>query len=233
MYIEHLRTQAQGLTAPFRQHRAANEQRVLLAIPRLPVQTAWLTVPFKPSRLKHCLIHLALQDGPPLSWPLLGESMFLASCNAYKLAKGSSLGHPNCGFYRNCMADECRIAQGALLMVLFQVSHMVEHRLTERASGGLVSLLDSMPQGAHKLEVNDDGRPDMSSLHMVPASDMQPGQFLLVRPGEQVWSSAPPPPPPPTPNTHTHTHTHTHSPCSHNTMSAQEGDLWFKSACLA
>lgn len=71
-------------------------------------------------------------------------------------------------------------------MVLFQVSHTVEHRLTQRASGSLVSLLDCMPQGAHKLEVHDDGQPDMSSLHMVPASDMQPGQFLLVRPGEQV-----------------------------------------------
>lgn len=78
------------------------------------------------------------------------------------------------------------VVQGALLMVLFQVSHTVEHRLTQRASGSLVSLLDRMPQGAHKLEVHDDGQPDMSSLHMVPASDMQPGQFLLVRPGEQV-----------------------------------------------
>ncbi|KAK9839980.1 hypothetical protein WJX74_001427 [Apatococcus lobatus] len=76
--------------------------------------------------------------------------------------------------------------EGALLMVLFQVSHTVEHRLTQRASGSLVSLLDRMPQGAHKLEVHEDGRPDMNSLHLVPASDMQPGQFLLVRPGEQV-----------------------------------------------
>ena len=79
-----------------------------------------------------------------------------------------------------------RLVQGALLMVLFQVSHTVEHRLTQRASGSLVSLLDRMPQGAHKLEVDEDGRPDINSLHMVPASDMQPGQFLLVRPGEQV-----------------------------------------------
>ncbi|KAK9862975.1 hypothetical protein WJX84_001614 [Apatococcus fuscideae] len=76
--------------------------------------------------------------------------------------------------------------EGALLMVLFQVSHTVEHRLTERASGNLWSLMGSMPQGAHKLEVDQEGRPDLSSLHMVPASNMLPGQFLLVRPGEQV-----------------------------------------------
>ena len=93
--------------------------------------------------------------------------------------------------------------QGALLMVLFQVSHTVEHRLTERASGNLWSLMGSMPQGAHKLEVDQEGRPDLSSLHMVPASNMLPGQFLLVRPGEQVSPPPPiaplfdPPPPPP------------------------------------
>lgn len=44
--------------------------------------------------------------------------------------------------------------QGALLLVLFNVSHAVEHLLTDKAQGSLASLLEKAPQTATLLQVS-------------------------------------------------------------------------------
>lgn len=45
--------------------------------------------------------------------------------------------------------------QGALLLLLFRGSHQLEHRLTEKAAGGLQRLFDSVPDRAVVVEVEE------------------------------------------------------------------------------
>lgn len=83
-------------------------------------------------------------------------------------------------------------AQGALLLVLFQVSHTVEHQLTDRATGSLQTLFDSIPDSATLVELGATGEPDMDQQRQVQAADVQLEQTMLVKPGEQVRRRAPP-----------------------------------------
>lgn len=76
--------------------------------------------------------------------------------------------------------------QGALLLVLFQVSHTVEHQLTDRAQGSLETLFDSIPESATLVELDKAGEPDMDRQRQVKAADVRIGQTMLVKPGEQV-----------------------------------------------
>ncbi len=76
--------------------------------------------------------------------------------------------------------------QGALLLVLFQTSHVVEHFLTDRAQGSLSALFDSIPKSATLVEMREDGTPDMASARSVRAAKVAVGQFMLVKPGQQV-----------------------------------------------
>lgn len=76
--------------------------------------------------------------------------------------------------------------EGALLLVLFQTSHAVEHMLTDKARGSLKALFESVPDHADLIRLNSDGDPDMSSLRHVRASDVAVGEILLVKPGCQV-----------------------------------------------
>jgi hypothetical protein len=78
--------------------------------------------------------------------------------------------------------------QGALLLVLFQSSHALEHLLTERAQGNLAALYDAIPKEAVLVTVDGDGSPDLASAHSVLAADVEVGAHLLVKPGEQVRS---------------------------------------------
>ena len=82
-------------------------------------------------------------------------------------------------------------AQGALLLVLFQVSHTVEHQLTDRATGSLQTLFDSIPDSATLVELGATGEPDMDQQRQVQAADVQLEQTMLVKPGEQVRRRAP------------------------------------------
>lgn len=82
-------------------------------------------------------------------------------------------------------------AQGALLLVLFQVSHTVEHRLTDRATGSLQTLFDSIPDSATLVELGADGEPDMDKQRQLPAADVALEQTMLVKPGEQVGGRTP------------------------------------------
>jgi hypothetical protein len=47
------------------------------------------------------------------------------------------------------------VLQGALLLLLFRGSHQLEHRLTEKAAGGLQRLFDSVPDRAVVVEVEE------------------------------------------------------------------------------
>lgn len=76
--------------------------------------------------------------------------------------------------------------QGALLLVLFQTSHVVEHLLTDRAQGNLAALYDAMPKEAVLVGMGPDGRPDLASARRVLAADVAVGDCMLVKPGEQV-----------------------------------------------
>ncbi|KAK9811372.1 hypothetical protein WJX72_002746 [[Myrmecia] bisecta] len=76
--------------------------------------------------------------------------------------------------------------EGALLLVLFQVSHTVEHELTHRAAGDLRSLFDSIPQHAVLVKLQADGAPDLSNTEQAKARDVAIGSLMLVKAGEQV-----------------------------------------------
>jgi cation transport ATPase len=76
--------------------------------------------------------------------------------------------------------------EGALLLVLFQVSHTVEHKLTDQAQGNLRTLFDSIPESATVVELDGDGEPVMDSQRQVAAADVRIGSTMLVKPGEQV-----------------------------------------------
>lgn len=57
--------------------------------------------------------------------------------------------------------------QGALLLLLFRVSHLLEDRLTEKAAGSLQRLFDSVPDAAAVVEVEDNGAPKVSTTQQV------------------------------------------------------------------
>ena len=77
-------------------------------------------------------------------------------------------------------------AQGALLLVLFQGSHAVEHALTARAAGSLAALFQGIPQTATVLEMGPSGAPDMGSQRQERAAGIRCGATILVKPGETV-----------------------------------------------
>lgn len=76
--------------------------------------------------------------------------------------------------------------QGALLMVLFEGSHVLEHKLTGEAQGNLQALFDATPEHATLVELNSDNSPDMTTLQNAKARDVAVGSNMLIRPGEQV-----------------------------------------------
>lgn len=78
------------------------------------------------------------------------------------------------------------VLQGALLMVLFEGSHVLEHKLTDQAQGNLQALFDATPEHAVLVELKGDGSPDMAHLQKAKARDVAPGSTMLIRPGEQV-----------------------------------------------
>jgi len=76
--------------------------------------------------------------------------------------------------------------EGALLLVLFQTSHAVEHMLTERAQGSLQALHDAVPDHAELVTLGDDGAPNLGSVRRVLAADVAVGDTVLVKPGRQI-----------------------------------------------
>ena len=76
--------------------------------------------------------------------------------------------------------------QGALLLVLFQASHTIEHKLTERAQGNMETLVSQVPETAAVVQLKGSGEPDLSSPQTVPADKVAIGSHTLVMAGQQV-----------------------------------------------
>lgn len=77
--------------------------------------------------------------------------------------------------------------EGALLLVLFQTSHSLEHALTAKARGNLKALDQAIPHQAELVMLNpESGQPEMHSATSVPVSEVEIGQLVAVKPGTQV-----------------------------------------------
>jgi Cd2+/Zn2+-exporting ATPase len=76
--------------------------------------------------------------------------------------------------------------EGALLLVLFQTSHAVEHLLTDKAQGNLQALYDAVPDHADVVQLDPEGAPLIETAQRVFAKDVLLGDIMLVKPGTQV-----------------------------------------------
>jgi Zn2+/Cd2+-exporting ATPase len=77
--------------------------------------------------------------------------------------------------------------EGALLLVLFQTSHAVEHLLTAKAQGNLQALYDAVPDHADIVQLDaKDGSPQIDTAQRVFANQVVLGDIMLVKPGTQV-----------------------------------------------
>ena len=76
--------------------------------------------------------------------------------------------------------------QGALLLVLFQASHTIEHKLTEQAQGNMETLVSQVPETASVVQLKNNGEPDLSAPSTVPADQVAIGSHTLIMAGEQV-----------------------------------------------
>lgn len=79
----------------------------------------------------------------------------------------------------------CAVPQGALLLVLLNVSHLLEDRLTRQAGRLLEELLRSMPDNATVVLSNDSKCCSQQTVVM-KAEDVPVGSHILIKPGEQV-----------------------------------------------
>jgi cation transport ATPase len=78
--------------------------------------------------------------------------------------------------------------QGALLLLLFQLSHTLEERFTTRARGNLERLFADLPRKATVVDVDPEtGAPLLhGKVKPQPAAGVHVGQHVLVNPGENV-----------------------------------------------
>lgn len=76
--------------------------------------------------------------------------------------------------------------QGALLLLLFNLSHELEDTLTATAQGDMRALLNSVPSTAAVVQLGADGEPDLSTETEVAAEDVVVGQLVAVRAGQEV-----------------------------------------------
>lgn len=77
--------------------------------------------------------------------------------------------------------------EGLLLLILFQISHLLESKFTSRSRASLQALLDSVPDKAVVVDVHPGSmEPDMDSIRVANASDVPVGTTILVKPGQQV-----------------------------------------------
>lgn len=75
--------------------------------------------------------------------------------------------------------------QGALLLLLFRVSHLLEDRLTEKAAGSLERLFDSVPDTASLVEVDEGGAPRAATTQQVRVKETK-YHLSRVSPGCQI-----------------------------------------------
>ncbi|GAX79391.1 hypothetical protein CEUSTIGMA_g6832.t1 [Chlamydomonas eustigma] len=88
--------------------------------------------------------------------------------------------------------------EGALLSLLFQISHSLEEKFTAKAKGGVERLFSTIPTQANLVPLEEgSGKPILEASRTVLAMSIKPGQHILVKPGDQVpvdgivvWGSA-------------------------------------------
>eukprot|EP00951_Prasinocladus_malaysianus_P007179 scaffold51589_cov25-Prasinocladus_malaysianus.AAC.1 len=85
------------------------------------------------------------------------------------------------------LRSKCCVAiwPGALLLLLFKLSHVLEDSLTVAAQGDLRALFDSVPATASVVKLGTDGEPDLSTEVQVAASHVRVGQLVVVRAGQE------------------------------------------------
>lgn len=76
--------------------------------------------------------------------------------------------------------------EGAILLLLFQISHALEHRFTAAARANLARLLDSAPTTARVLGTLPSGEADWQRQTDVDANTVAIGCLVAVKPGEMV-----------------------------------------------
>lgn len=77
--------------------------------------------------------------------------------------------------------------EGALLLLLFQLSHTLEEHFTSRARGNLARLFASVPDKAHVVEVDEaEAQPLFHTQQQCLAGTVGVGQHVLVNSGENV-----------------------------------------------
>jgi hypothetical protein len=94
-----------------------------------------------------------------------------AACGLHAVLPGYS---PSCPACCTCQPAP----QGALLLLLFRVSHLLEDRLTERAAGSLQRLFDSVPDTASIVEVDEGGAPRVATTQQV--GGREPNMFSVA-----------------------------------------------------
>jgi len=85
-----------------------------------------------------------------------------------------------------CLMPLGHAMEGALLLLLFNLSHVLEDWLTAAARGNLNSLFDGVPTSATLVDVGLSGQPDSASERTVPADSVNVGQYILVKAGQEV-----------------------------------------------
>lgn len=78
------------------------------------------------------------------------------------------------------------VGEGLLLLILFQISHLLESRFTQQSDASLQALLKSIPETAVIVDVQSSYEPVMDSARSVPVKEVDRGTYILVKPGEQV-----------------------------------------------
>jgi Zn2+/Cd2+-exporting ATPase len=75
--------------------------------------------------------------------------------------------------------------EGALLFVLFHLSHSLEASYTANARASVAGLLDSVPRTATVVQVVD-GKVLWAQQECKPVAGMVPGDHFVVKPGDTV-----------------------------------------------
>ncbi|CAL8463150.1 g2684 [Coccomyxa elongata] len=121
-----------------------------------------------------CLVGVYLLAGVPGTMEVC-EHLAAGEVNPHVLMMLSALGTIVLG----------KAFEGAWLLVLFNLSHAIEHNVTQRAQGSMATL-DQGPQGAWRVPTNPDGSPASGEPQRIHSNDVRLGDLIYVRAGEQV-----------------------------------------------
>jgi Zn2+/Cd2+-exporting ATPase len=76
--------------------------------------------------------------------------------------------------------------EGALLFVLFHMAHALEAKFVTAAHTSITGLVDAVPANANVVDVGSDGVTRWQSQETQLVADVEPGSYVVVRPGEAI-----------------------------------------------